>query len=60
MVLLRHIRYFIQPVPAFIAIVQPFGALAGVAMVAGLTMLFGRRILVERIRYISGPSDYLC
>ena len=39
--------------------VQPFGALAGVAMVAGLLMLFGRRIVVERIRYISGPSDYV-
>jgi nitrate reductase gamma subunit len=57
-VLLRHVRYFVQPIPGFVAIVQPFGALAGMAMVGGLAMLFGRRLLVERIRYISGPSDY--
>lgn len=57
-VLLRHVRYFVQPVPSFVAIVQPLGVLAGIAMVGGLAMLFGRRLVVERIRYISGPSDY--
>ena len=58
-VLLRHLRYFIQPVPTVIALVQPFGLIAGFGMVAGLLALFGRRIVVPRIRYISGPSDYL-
>ncbi len=57
-VLLRHVRYFVQPIPTVIALVQPIGALAGIAMVGGLVMLLGRRLLVERIRYISGPSDY--
>ncbi|MDH5436775.1 MAG: respiratory nitrate reductase subunit gamma, partial [Gammaproteobacteria bacterium] len=28
-------------------------------MVIGLLGLFGRRIFVERVRYISAPSDYL-
>jgi nitrate reductase gamma subunit len=28
-------------------------------MLAGLAALWGRRFLVERIRYISGPSDHL-
>jgi len=42
-----------------VALVQPFGALLGIAMVAALAALFARRILVERVRYISGLSDYL-
>lgn len=58
-VLLRHLRYFLQPVPLVIVLVQPFGLLAGFGMVAGLLALLGRRIVVPRIRYISGPSDYL-
>ncbi len=58
-VLLRHLRYFLHPVPMIVALVQPFGPLLGMAMVAALTALFARRILVDRVRYISGPSDYL-
>ena len=58
-VLLRHLRYFLQPVPMVVALVQPFGVLLGLAMVAALAALFARRIVVERVRYISGPSDYL-
>ena len=58
-VLLRHLRYFLQPVPMVVALVQPFGVLFGLAMVAALAALFARRIVVDRVRYISGPSDYL-
>jgi nitrate reductase gamma subunit len=58
-VLWRHLRYFLQPVPDFVALVQPYGALAGMAMTGGLVALFARRLVVERVRYISGPSDYL-
>ncbi|QXX73290.1 respiratory nitrate reductase subunit gamma [Methylovirgula sp. HY1] len=59
LVVLRHLRYFLQPVPAFVAVVQPFGVLAGFAMVGGLLALWARRLFVPRIRYISGPSDHL-
>jgi nitrate reductase gamma subunit len=59
LVVLRHLRYFLQPVPAFVAFVQPFGVLAGFAMVGGLLALWARRLIVPRIRYISGPSDHL-
>ncbi len=58
-VLLRHLRYFLQPVPTLVALVQPFGALAGLEMAAGLVALWGRRLTMPRIRYISGPSDHL-
>ena len=59
LVLLRHIRYFINPVWAWVEFIQPFGIYAGYLMVAGLLGLWGRRFLVDRVRYISTPSDHL-
>ncbi|MEQ1710733.1 MAG: respiratory nitrate reductase subunit gamma [Hyphomicrobium sp.] len=59
LVLLRHLRYFTQPVWGWVALVQPFGMYAGFAMVAGLLGLWARRFLVPRVRYISAPSDHL-
>jgi nitrate reductase gamma subunit len=58
-VLARHLRYFTEPVWGWVVLVQPFGILAGLSMVAGLLALAARRIWVERIRYISTPSDHL-
>ncbi|MDO8377286.1 MAG: respiratory nitrate reductase subunit gamma [Aquabacterium sp.] len=59
LVLLRHVRYFQQPVWEVINFVQPVGTYAGFAMVAGLGGLWARRFLVDRVRYISTPSDHL-
>jgi len=59
LVLLRHLRYFTEPVWGWVAFVQPFGVYAGFAMVAGLAGLWARRFLVDRVRYISTPSDHL-
>jgi nitrate reductase gamma subunit len=59
LVLVRHLRYFTQPIWAPVAAAQPFGMYAGFAMLAGLAGLWARRILVERIRYISTWSDHL-
>lgn len=59
LVLLRHLRYFQEPVWAPIAFIQFFGTWAGVTMVAGLGGLWARRFLVDRVRYISTPSDHL-
>ncbi len=59
LVLLRHLRYFTEPVWFWVGWVQPFGLYAGFAMLAGLAALWVRRIGIERIRYISGPSDHL-
>jgi nitrate reductase gamma subunit len=58
-VLLRHLRYFVEPVWSVVEIAQPFGVYAGFAMLAGLAGLWARRFLVERIRYISTWSDHL-
>jgi nitrate reductase gamma subunit len=59
MVLLRHLRYFVYPVCEAVEFVQFFGKYAAFGMVAGLGGLFARRLLVDRVRYISAPSDYL-
>ncbi len=59
LVLLRHLRYFQQPVWTPIVWVQAFATYAGFAMVAGLAGLWARRWLVDRVRYISTPSDHL-
>jgi len=59
LVLLRHLRYFQQPVWTAVLWVQAFGTYAGFAMAAGLAGLWARRFLVDRVRYISTPSDHL-
>ena len=59
LVLLRHLRYFTEPVWSWVAFIQPFGMYAGITMVLGAAGLWARRIFVERIRYISTPSDHL-
>lgn len=59
LVILRHFRYFQQPAWDLVVFVQPFGTYAGFAMVAGLAGLWARRVLVDRVRYISTPSDHL-
>jgi nitrate reductase gamma subunit len=59
LVLARHLRYFTEPVWFWVALVQPLGIIAAFGMAIGLGGLLARRIVVERIRYISVPSDYL-
>ncbi|MCP5073150.1 MAG: nitrate reductase [Rhodobacteraceae bacterium] len=59
LVLMRHLRYFTEPVWFWVKIIQPFGIYAGFALLLGLAGLWARRIFIERIRYISGPSDHL-
>ncbi len=60
----RHLRYVISP-DFFLwplvnnLVVQSFGLYAGFGIAIGLAGLFARRILVDRVRYISNPSDYL-
>jgi len=58
-VLLRHIRYFTFNIWWWVELVQPFGIYASYLMIIGLIGLLVRRFTVERVRYISSPSDYL-
>ncbi|MCP3867137.1 MAG: nitrate reductase [Gammaproteobacteria bacterium] len=59
LVLARHLRYFTEPVWGWVAQLQPLGKYGAFAMVGGLIGLWARRLLVDRVRYISRPSDHL-
>lgn len=59
LVLIRHLRYFQEPVWTIVALAQPFGLYAAFVMVIGLSGLWARRFLVDRVRYISTLSDHL-
>ncbi len=54
-----HVRYFTQPVPVVITWLQWFVVFTGLGFVTGLAGLWARRFLVDRVRYISNPSDHL-
>jgi len=63
-VLLRHLRYAMSPDNIFWPIVswellQLAGQYASFTMLLGLAGLLVRRVVVDRVRYISSPSDYL-
>ncbi|MDR1184825.1 MAG: sulfate reduction electron transfer complex DsrMKJOP subunit DsrM [Coriobacteriales bacterium] len=67
-ILLRHLRLFLEPVPAGIQILDagdaffqigiPLLYLTDIIVVCALSYLFLRRVVVARIRYISLPADY--
>lgn len=59
LVLARHFRYFQDPLWTWVGFIQPFGKYAALTMMAGLAGLWLRRIAVDRVRYISSPSDHL-
>ena len=62
LILLRHFRYFVDNdslIWFWVPLIQPFGKYAAFAMLAGLGGLWARRVLVDRVRYISSPSDHL-
>ena len=59
LVLLRHLRYFQEPIWLPVVLLQPFGLYAGFILVGALLGLWARRWLVDRVRYISTPSDHL-
>jgi nitrate reductase gamma subunit len=56
-VVLRHLRYFLNPVPACISFIQPVGAAAGYALPASLVYLMLLR-LFGRKRYVSKYVSY--
>jgi len=67
-IILRHFRYFTEPVPAFVPFIQnldsffqvglPILYMTNVVILIGLTFLVFRRIMDSKLRYISLPADY--
>jgi len=67
-VILRHYRFFTEPVPGFILTLQsldgffqiglPVLYMTGIMLVLASTYLFLRRVLIPQVRYISLFADY--
>lgn len=67
-VILRHLRFFLEPVPlpvqllqqvdTFIQIGQPVLSISSFVLMGAVLFLFLRRIYLPNIRYISLASDY--
>jgi len=67
-ILFRHMRFFIEPVPSVVLFARtldgifqsivPVLYITDVVIVIALTYLFLRRVIYPQIRYISLPSDY--
>lgn len=54
-----HLRYFTEPVWFFVPLLHWFTVFTALGMGAGLAGLWARRVVVDRVRYISSPSDHL-
>jgi len=67
-VVVRHLRFFLEPVPFFVNFLEqidgilqvglPGMFLSGVLLLAGAVLLLLRRILIPKINYISLAADY--
>jgi nitrate reductase gamma subunit len=67
-ILVRHLRFFLEPVPSVVVILQrvdsifqnllPILYISNVILLIALGYLFMRRIIYPQVRYISLPSDY--
>jgi nitrate reductase gamma subunit len=67
-IVLRHLRFFIEPVPFFVEalssvdgffqILLPTVFISDLVFLAGATYLFLRRVKIPQLRYISLPADY--
>ena len=57
LIVLRHFRYVVEPMGAILTFIQPFGKYAGFLFIIGLVGLLLRRLLIDRVKYISAPSD---
>ncbi len=59
LIMLRHLAYFQQQPPIWIYQLQPYSHFAAYPLLVSLSGLLLRRFMVDRIRYISSPSDFL-
>jgi nitrate reductase gamma subunit len=67
-ILVRHSRFFLEPIPGLIGLLEkgdsvmqvgvPLFYLTDAAILAAVTYLFIRRVVVPQIKYISQPADY--
>jgi nitrate reductase gamma subunit len=58
LIILRHLRYFVDPLPGFVLAVQQIGVYAGFTLVVSLAYLLYRRVVFDRVRYVTTFADY--
>jgi nitrate reductase gamma subunit len=68
MVIMRHLRFFAEPVPLFLHFIEGVDGffqvglqgiyLTGVTLLIGITFLLLRRVMIPQVRYVSLPADY--
>lgn len=68
MIILRHLRLFLDPVPGFVKVLEfsdgilqigaPGMYLTDATILLGLVLLFGRRLVNRNVKYISLANDY--
>jgi len=67
-IVLRHLRLFVAPVPGFVSWLQSVDSISdllipklhvtSVLIMVALSLLLGRRLVLARLRYISLAADY--
>ncbi len=65
---IRHLRFFTEPIPSFVSLLEyldgffqigvPAIYATDAVILAAVTYLFIRRVIVPQLRYISLPADY--
>ena len=56
-IVIKHFFYVLEPVNNFVLFLYPYGQYAGFAFIFTSICLLLRRVLIDRVRYISSPSD---
>jgi len=67
-IIIRHLRFFTEPVPGFVHLTESLDGflqvglpglyLTDLVFLAAVTYLFIRRVIIPQVRYISLPADY--
>jgi len=56
---LRHLRYFLNPVPQWVWVLQPLGIIAGYVLPLALVYIFTVKFLIEKKKYVSSYNFFL-
>jgi len=67
-VVVRHLRFFLEPVPAFVRLLEKVDGfflidlqgvyITGILLLVAVTYLFIRRVVIPQVRYVPLPADY--
>lgn len=58
LIIVRHLRYFVYPVPDWIMYMQTPGVWAGFLFPLPILLLLARRLLIRQVMYVTTLTDY--